>query len=68
MNFPSQVFFNDINHGYRVAILSLFRMGIFGAAHGGGGRANLLRRISYNYETWHSYTLSKEDPKNISIT
>ena len=37
MNFPSQIFFNDINHGYRAAILTLFRMGIFGAAHGGGG-------------------------------
>ena len=21
MNFPSQIFFNDINHGYRAAIL-----------------------------------------------
>ena len=24
--------------------------------------------ISYNDETWHSYTLSKKDPKNIWIT
>ena len=22
MNFPSQIYFNDINHGYRVAILT----------------------------------------------
>ena len=31
-------------------------MGIFRAA---------LSHISYNDETWHSYTLPKEDPKNI---
>ena len=36
-------------------------MGFFGAAHGWGG----LFGISYNDETWHSYTLPKEDPKNI---
>ena len=24
-----------------------------------------LSHISYNDETWHSYTLPKEDPKNI---
>ena len=38
-------------------------MGFFGAAHGrrggrGGGGGG-------GYETWHDYTLSKEDPKNI---
>ena len=33
--------------------LTLFRMGFFGAAHGWGG------------ETWHSYTLPKEDQKNV---
>ena len=27
-----------------------------------------LSYISYNDETWHSYTLPKEDPKNIWIT
>ena len=34
-------------------------MGFFGVAHGrrGGGGGG--------YETWHDYTLSKEDPKNI---
>ena len=31
-------------------------MGFFGAAHGWA--------TSYNDETWHSYTLPKEDPKN----
>ena len=34
-------------------------MGFFGAAHGWGAH------ISYNDETWQSYTLPKEDPKNI---
>ena len=46
-------------------------MGLFGAAHGwrgGGGEKfsppyNHLQ-ISYNYETCHTYTLSKEDPQN----
>ena len=32
-------------------------MGFFGAAHGWGGGG-------YD-ETWHSYTLSTEDPKNV---
>ena len=44
-------------------------MGIFGAAHELGGLAKKvtqdLSHISYNDETWHSYTLAKEDPKNI---
>ena len=35
-------------------------MGFFGAAHGCGG---YLSHISYNDETWHSYTLPKEGPK-----
>ena len=43
-------------------LLTLFRMGIFGAAH------RNLSHISYNDETWHGYTLPKEDPKNIGIT
>ena len=44
-------------------------MGIFGATHvcgAGGGGAPLpqnLSHISDNDETWHSSTLSKEDPK-----
>ena len=40
--------------------LTLFRMGIFGAAHG-WGRGQKVN----NDETWYSYTLPKEDPKNI---
>ena len=56
-------------------------MGIFGAAHGcvcvclgvGGGRGGWgqkvpLPKICHTFlqdETWHSYVLPKEDPKNI---
>ena len=48
-------------------------MGFFGAAHGwrrGGAKKPPspplnLSHISYNDETWLSYTLHKEDPKNI---
>ena len=42
-------------------------MGLFGAAHGWGRRQNgfTLSHISYTDETWHSYTLPEEDPKNI---
>ena len=69
-------FFESIQHFNFVSLLTLFRMGIFGAAHrsggvgwGGGGLfAQNLSHISYNDETWHSYTLAKEDPKNIWIT
>ena len=41
--------------------LTIFKMG-------GGGKRPLpenLSNISYNDETWHSYTLSKENPKSI---
>ena len=38
--------------------LNLFRMGLFEAAHGCGGAKR-------HDETWHSYTLPKEDPKNV---
>ena len=50
-------------------------MGISWAAHGwgegeggGGQKGSPLPKIchtSYNDETWHSYTLPKEDQKNI---
>ena len=42
-------------------------MGFFSAAHGWGGAflEENLRHISYNDETWQSYTLPKEDPKNV---
>ena len=42
--------------------LTLFRMGFFGAAHGWGGGG------SFKDETWHTYTLPKEDPKDVWIT
>ena len=42
-------------------------MGLFGAANGcGWGKAHpleILSHILYKDETWHSYTLSKENPK-----
>ena len=38
-------------------------MGLFGAAH----RCRNLSHISYIDETWHSYTLPKEDKKNTKI-
>ena len=41
-------------------------MGFLGAAHSWGFLAPFLKSIiSYNDETWHSYTLPKEDQKNI---
>ena len=47
-------------------------MGLFGAAHGcgegGGCKKTHLPKIChtpYNGKPWHSYTSSKEDPKNI---
>ena len=53
------------------APLTLFKMGFFGAAYGWG----VLfapppppvnpPHISCNDETWHSYTLPKEDPKSV---
>ena len=57
--------------------LTLFRMGFFGAAHGcgGGGEGAKIQpplpKICQTYPTMMklgSYTLPKEDPKNIWIT
>ena len=47
-------------------------MGIFGAAHRKGGQkgSSSLKSVTHiccNDEIWHSYTLPKEDPKNILI-
>ena len=36
-----------------------------GAAHGRGYKKALKPVTHNNYETWHSYTFPKEDPKNI---
>ena len=59
---------------YPCMVIILFnpiQMGLFGAAHGwvgGGGGAKrtspTLKSVTYD-ETWHSYTLPKEDAKNI---
>ena len=50
-------------------------MGFFEDAHGwpveregGGGVKKALSHITDHDETWHSYTLAKEDLKNIFIT
>ena len=46
-------------------------MGSFGAAHGcgggGGPEGKKSPSLTYFYkdETWHSYALPREDPKNI---
>ena len=49
--------------------LTLFRMGLFGVAQGWGWQKappfQNLSHISCNDETWHTYILPKEDPKNI---
>ena len=55
------------------AQLTLFNMGIFGAAYGWGGQKGTppLTKICHTYPTMMklgSYSLPKEDPKNISIT
>ena len=44
-------------------------MGLFGTAHGLGEQKDTknVSHISCNFETWHSYTLPKEDSKNILI-
>ena len=52
----------------QLLVLILFRIGFFGAADGWGGKGKktpppyTLPHISYNDETWHSYTLPKNDP------
>ena len=51
--------------------LTVFRIGLFGAAHewwGGGGKKAYLPKIFHIYPTMmklDSFTLPKEDPKNI---
>ena len=49
-------------------MLTLFSMGLFGAAHGCHGwivvqkAAAKICHISYNDEIWYNYTLPKKDP------
>ena len=48
--------------------LILFRIGIFGAAYGRGAKKNPLLKTCYIYSAMMklgSYTLPKEDPKNL---
>ena len=63
----------------KISVLETFKVklhpirdGLFGAAHGwGGAKRTLLPKISHTYPTMMklgSYTLPKEDPKNIQIT
>ena len=58
---------NTTNYGLKS--VTLFRMGLFGAAHGWRVAkrppSKNLSHISYRDETWHSYTLPKKDPRNI---
>ena len=44
-------------------------MDLFGTADGLGEQKDTknVSHISCNFETWHSYTLPKEDSKNILI-
>ena len=50
-------------------ILTAFRMGFFRTADGWvgqwGGAKRKICHTSYNDKTCHSYTLPKEDPKNV---
>ena len=58
-------------HRMTIFVLTLFRMDLFGAAHGAGKSRSIPRtlfKICQTYPTMMkrgSYTLSKEDPKNI---
>ena len=56
-------------NNYFVMLLTLFRMGLFGAAHGsrrGGGKGPYFSKICHTYSTMMklgTVTLPKEDPK-----
>ena len=68
--------FKSFKNSYpaKCTFLTLFRMVLFRVAHGwggGGAKASPTKNLSYiscTYETWHSYTLPKEDPTNIRMT
>ena len=48
--------------------VTLIRMSLFWAAHGWVAKSPNLLHTFHNVETWHSYTLPKEDSENIQIT
>ena len=53
---------------FHIYALTLFRMGLFGAAHGWWVQTGPLPKICHTYHTkmkLGSYTLPKEGPKNI---
>ena len=56
----------EVNKG---VIFNPIQDGLFwGCSRMGGAKRASLSHISYNDETWHSYALPKENPKNIWIT
>ena len=68
---PKNVLWMDKRLGMNIPLI-LFRMSLFGATHVWGGDKNppfhKICHISYNDGTWHTYTLPKENSKNIWIT
>ena len=61
----SVVFSKLTSHG---SFLTLFRMGLFEAAHGWVQDQKDLPFQNFVIHIWQIYTLPKEDPKNIWIT
>ena len=55
----------ELEYMWLCQLLTLFRLGLFGAAHGWGLKKGPLPKICHTYPTVHSYNLPKEDPKNI---
>ena len=68
-NFTTKTKFQEFKTFY---ILTVFRMGLFVAAHGYGEQKGPppwnLSHKSYNDKVWHTYTLPKENLENIWIT
>ena len=60
-------FFEPANQCQLSVLLTLFRMGVFGAAHGWGG-APSLKPVTHILQWWNlsQLHLPKEDPKNMN--